>query len=709
MDRRILFSLPVVCGVLYPLLLLIIYLEGSLPGMDVFRVPLGLLALGVIPGYALLVLLNLDDRPLGRVGLYSLTASQVLMVSGAIVLNQLGWLGIDRPLTPLSIVTTTGLLTAVFLLIHYYRQKEIHQFTAPEIPSTRVLLGTGLLTMVVLAAGVLTRTGPTWLLSVVLCVIAVLPMVLLWADNDRLTGYGIWAIAAAVLLQMTLVSNHIWGFDIHFEFHAAREILLGSHWNPTMESASNSLVMVTLLGANYATVTGLDLVWVYKLLVPIMVALLPVGIWYIVRATTGDRRIATLAPFALVFYYGFFKDMPDKQLLGGLYATLLLVVLLDDGLSRRDRILLGLVMGFGLVGSHYGVSLLFGAFLGATLLARMILDQTKLLEEQPIATRVSRPWIVVSLITLWIGWYGITAGGVNLERVVGAGLVLLESLPLPASDRSGADYATTGFGSPVWVVYKLLYFVLVGLIGVGLLRSLLDSWFDRQTVATEYVLLSCGVFGFLGASVVFTFGMGFDRTLQIALFVLGPFAVIGARTAIELISEIAHRVRPQLDNRWGPESGDQLFAVVLAILFVFSSGVAFTATGAPVPPYNLNLNENAGWPAYTDAEVSATRWLEDHTDPSDTVAVINEWEHIKSRDGLLVSEVVPVHEIEPIWLERERLTTDAYVYVSHKPMRTLESDSDYIDPTNTTIHENQLANASVVYENERVTIYHIQS
>jgi hypothetical protein len=206
---------------------------------------------------------------------------------------------------------------------------------------------------------------------------------------------------------------------------------------------------------------------------------------------------------------------------------------------------------------------------------------------------------------------------------------------------------------------------------------------------------------------VFTFGMGFDRTLQIALFILSPFAVGGAIALVSVASWFAARQSGGLRARVDSIPVRGLFAVFLAVMFLFSSGTVFALGGQPLPPYNINLDEEAGWPVYTQSEVEATRWLESNISEDATVAVYNDWEHIKSRDGLLVSEVIPSSEIEPIWLSRTSLNESAYVYVSHKPMHKLGSDTAYIDVRETPFYEETLSRAETVYENDKVTIYYV--
>lgn len=708
MDRLFNWIKSVSLTVMIAYLLTNVALGGELPGSLVLRPVFGFILLTAVPGYLLVALLRVDNRPSGRIVIYAVGLSLTIVTVFSLILNSaLPLLGFDRPLTSRNLTVAVSVLVLGLSTARYSSSGSTSPLQSLSLSGRDwiAIVGLSLLPVYSALITILSNGGSNGLLIVLLCLLSIVPVLLWWEVSSVLAPYAIWAVSASVLFQMTLVSGHLWGFDIHFEYFTAADILNNEYWNPGRQSPSNSLATVTLLAAVYSKVTGLELVWVYKAVYPLLVSLLPLGIWYIVRSTFEDRSVATLAPFALVFYYGFFKDMPDKQLVAGLFAVFLLAVFLDAGLSDIQQWVIGISFAVSLTFSHYGVSLLFAAFLGGTYVARHGLQ---VLTQTDIDSRISRPGLIAFLGGFWIVWYLFSASGVNFYRVVGVGYEIIASLPFPTTERSGAAYATTGFTSIYWILYKFLYIALVGLIGVGMISALystVTSSDDARSV--EYSLFSAVVFAFLVASVVFTFGMGFDRTLQIALFVVSPFALVGSRTAVSIVSQLAGFLpRSDLRSRIDSIPIDGLFAVFLAVLFLFSSGTVFALAGQQVPPYNINVDEDAGWPVYSQSEVEATRWLANHAN-DESVAVYNEWSHIKSRDGLLVSEVIPADELEPIWLKRTSLNHSAYVYVSKKPMRKLNSDSEYIDVQKTPFYTETLSTAEVVYSNEEVTIYYV--
>lgn len=733
-------------------LFLDVVLGIDIPGSTVFRPVLGCALLGVLPGYLLVSMLGLGDRSPGRVVLYAVGLSLPIVVCLSILVSAvLSTFAVDRPLSASSVTVAVSALVLFLVMVRLVgggaswslrplavfewitfsvigasdrlhsrildwgpEQSERSARSVVRRLSFRDWLALGSLTLLPVGAVLVTLAsdpaGLDWSLVVLSCAVAVVPLVLLqWRGSPVVYPYAIWAVTATVLLQMTLVSGHIWGFDIHFEYATALEIRQDGYWTTAGGNSNSSLVAITLLGAVYSMVTGMELVWVYKLVYPLLVSLLPVGIWYITRSEFRGRSVAVLAPFALVFYYGFFKDMPDKQLVAGLFVVLLLTVFLDDQLSPLQRWTLGLPLALSVVFAHYGVSLLLVGFLGLGLVARYLVRLTSGVR---VVTRITRPVLTAFLGVVWLIWYSSTGSGENLESVVTAAGEAFNAFPVSESGRSGVGYATMGVESGYWLTYRLLYIVLVALIGLGVLGALYALATDREAARTsEYTLFSLGVFGFLFASALITFGMGFDRTFQIALFVLAPFAVTGARTAVAGLARFAEQLpRDGLRARVSAVPVEGLFAVFLALLFLFSSGTVFAVADQPEPSYNINYNESAGWPVYTQDEVNATRWLATRTaDTGTDVAVYNNYDRLKSRDGLLVSEVVPSERIDSIWLSRTGLDETAYVYVSHRPMMKPGSDSTYISVERTPFYRNVLADREPVYENEHASVYYVRT
>lgn len=681
------------------------------PELAILRGVTGFFLITVLPGYIILSTVRLGSLSSARVAVYTLGVSLLYTLGVAIVLNFLfpivgGRIQISRRLV---IGLAVPVLAIWFVAPH--RTAEPHR-TTEVIPSlhrtsAKSVSFLALVTLLPIYAAVSTYivnvTGYTMLMIPLLLAIAIIPLLCIrWRLPAWAVPYIIWTVSLAVLWHMTLVSWHLWGWDIHYQYHVATIIYNANSWSLDLAMSSNSLISITLLAAIYSTLTGLEIVWVYKIVYPILASLVPVGGYLLFDRVFSDREVVTLAPFVLIFYYGFFKDMPDKQLIALLFVIMFLAAVMDDQLSRRSSHLLGGLFGVGVVVSHYGVSLLLFAFLGFTYATVFVLRRYDSVE---ITTRIAPLGLILFLGGFWLCWFAFTAAGVNLESIIEVGYSSVLEIISGSTERSGADYATQDSQSIAWLVYQLLYIGLIGLIGIGIAASGYSAVFGSQVKVkrqSEFVVFSVGVFVFLCTSVLVTFGMGFDRTLQIALIVLSPYAILG----LQIVSSVLTIVT-SIDVADRFTSTGQLFAVFLLLLFLFSSGIGFAAIDGEQPAYNIALDRDAGWPVYDQSEVSATRWIETQRG-SETVALFNRWQMIKSRDGLLLSEVLFDDQMESVWEDQESVDEASYIYLSEKPMTEPESDTAYIDSEETVFYRQNVIESNKIYHSGEATVYYVR-
>lgn len=689
---------------------------GALEPVGVLvRVVLALFA----PGFLLLHLAGVTfDRPTrGVVYVVGLSSGFLLVVTVTTTLA-LGPAGLDveRPFAAVGWAFLTGVvgLGVAALLREGSRRPLFRDVEAPDRALPWFLALCLLPLLAVAGARLLTATGRNSLALVVVGLVALVPVAIGTGVLPReLHPVAVWSVSLSVLLGMTLVTDHLWGWDVHFQYATARRTLAEGAWTFDDGVPSNSLLTTTLLAAAYASVTDLELVWVYKLVYAFLASTLPVVVYHASDSVFEDHRVAALGPFALTFYYGFFKFFPDKQVVSLLFFALTLLALFEDWRAGVGRRALALVFGGLLILSHYGVSLLFVGFIAAGGLAVAFVRDAGVLDDAPEDgnhdggdPELVRPTFVLVLAVAWYVWFRYSAGGVNLARIVEVGhetLVAFEGGG--GSDRSGAGYVTRALTSPLWTIYTALNAVLLGLVSLGVVQSLFAARTRERQATQVYVAVAAVVLAFLATSVVAIYGMGFDRTLLVGLVVLAPFAPVGLRTGLQvpLRVTIGERVTVSRDRTAA------ILGVFLAVFFLFSSGAVFVVADDTVPPYSLAVDDDAEWHTYADSELAASRWLERRGATDREVAVYNEGGTLKSRDGVLVAEVVDQDRIELVRPGRTDYEGGAYVYVSERPM-AVETDSPeraYLEPGSTAFHDARLATGDVVYATDSATIYRV--
>ena len=690
--------------------------------LRIMAVALGIGFLGVVPGYLIRKALRIDESSV-LLAVFNSVGLSVLYCVGLAALVDTALVGVVRVVPwvrpagiagslqgvtfVVTLVATVGLGLAYVVSHREWEPGPVFEVLGTANRYRRaVMLLTAIPALSVLGTYYVNEFGDGRVALAFVAVAALVPLLLRAKVIPRnVEAYAIFCVALGVLYHTTLVSPHIWGWDIHYEYGTALHFLQQGQWSPTYASSLTPLLTVTLYSGLFSEVTALPLDTVFKAVYPVLFALMPLGVYWLSYRLTADRSVAVLAPFFVIFYYGFFKVIPGKQAVAELFLVLVLVALVARGVTTFQRRVL--VIGFfsALVFSHYATSLLLVLFLGAAYVGLKTLVQAGLLENRDGGFTFLRPGYILLFCAIWLAWFGLTANGVNLDRAASAGVEAIQGLFGQYSDRSGVAYATRPYGSFLWTLYKGIHVVVIGLGGLGVFREG-TRLLRRRTVDArgEYAVLASVAYAFVGASTIVTFNMGFDRILSLGLVIFAPLVVLGARWSVR---SVASRVRGSL----APEAGyaTTAVAIFLVVMFVFSSGAVFAVAGEDLPEYSIGLDKQAGFPVYTQEEVTATRWASEHLPACAKIGVYGDRPRPNSRDGLLLGEVVPKERIATIPPDRTTAGDVSYMYVSDRPLDRSDDLGNYIDPTATAFHSEVLVDAKLVYSRGPARIYQLGS
>jgi uncharacterized membrane protein len=361
-------------------------------------------------------------------------------------------------------------------------------------------------------------------------------------------------------------------------------------------------------------------------------------------------------------------------------------------LNTQKRILL-FIFSFSLVVSHYGISYFFMISLIFVILVSKLKINTDTYFLSPTYT------LLFSVLTL--SWYLYVAGGDIFENITQIGYHFIRSIAdiLQLDNRSAVTYLSYNSNGTLWSAYKLIHIALQFFIFVGIL-NLLRSIIRKRTKSFEISLLSIVFYIFLFVQIFKTYGMGLDRIVQITLILLSPLSLWGVVSCIKYLSNIYARIIPRrlIRNKRNEDSNTIFesvsinknnksnvsqkarlyFAMFLMIFFVFNSGFIFEAAGDSLPGYCININNSAGWPVYSESEISGISWLKSHENEQNSVAIFNQWWFLKSRDGLLAVEYFYSKNLIPIQTNTTRLY-DSYMFLGKYSMERVEEGEKYVD------------------------------
>lgn len=297
---------------------------------------------------------------------YSVALSSLfLMLTGLVMSVALPPLGIARPLETSYLVPAVALGVGALAagVIRKRGHIALPAITLPAGDRAKGTLAWGAALPVLSVAGamLLNNGGPGVLSLGMLALLVGYALWLVWPRRARNTGlypYALFMMSLSLLLATSLRGWFITGHDIIQEYQVFQLTSNAGVWSMNLyHDAYTACLSITILPTVLARLTGLADPYIYKVLFQAMFALVPV-VLYQLLARFWPRRSAFLAALAFLTFPTFLTDMPMlcRQELAFLYFGLMLFALLDDTLSSRVRSGLVLLLGLGMILSHYSTS-----------------------------------------------------------------------------------------------------------------------------------------------------------------------------------------------------------------------------------------------------------------------------------------------------------------------------------------------------------------
>lgn len=156
----------------------------------------------------------------------------------------------------------------------------------------------------------------------------------------------------------------VWGTDILIEKQVAQNTFTNQYWNSSLIKSSNfvSSLEVTILPSILAELTGLSIDTIFNTIMLGIATSIPVFLFLTVLSITNNRVVAFLSSALFAQNYFFFAQYPNliKQSFAIVFMLLSLYCYFGTHAVRKKYVLLGILFSFGVIMSHYTISLLFG-------------------------------------------------------------------------------------------------------------------------------------------------------------------------------------------------------------------------------------------------------------------------------------------------------------------------------------------------------------
>jgi hypothetical protein len=328
----------------------------------------------------------------------------------------------------------------------------------------------------VTAAGRLLAIGdPSWARwgTLIDCVIVLILVVTAFWKRHEWTPPLLYSATLAILLSSSLRSHFLYGWDINKEYGVASVTQAAGGWHiPTSHDAYASMLSLTAFPVGVHNLTGLSLLAFFRVLMPCLIALVPVGVYALLRSEgphrpTASPGAAVLIAGALILANGAYPVEMVTVTRQGMACVLLVGLLLVWFANLPKRALLGLsaALLLALSYTHYTSSyilamLTLSAWVGGGIWRKV--------------TRTKAP-LVVNGAVVGLAW--LTSLGWNMAITANDALVS----PTTGITKSGIGLATSTDTSivPINQMLKLLQAALVPTI--TWLKSLPGAQFYKVT------------------------------------------------------------------------------------------------------------------------------------------------------------------------------------------------------------------------------------
>jgi len=603
-------------------LVIILFLQFIVGAMVFFDVPvarqvIGFIYFSFVPGFIIVKLLKLAKLDRLVTILFSIGLSIAFLMLTGFLTNEFCFLfGISKPLSLIPLMMVLNSLILVGGTLACLRDKNAKFWAAKtfEISPLSLLLICLPILSIVGAFWVNAIDGRSILLFMIFTTAVIFSLTILCnkLTPSKLYALTILSIAVALLFHSSLISNYIYGSDIHTEYYAFKLTQENGYWNSTAYFVDprfgrfNTMLSITLLPTIYSNILNLDGTWVLKIVFPLIFSFVPLGLYKVWR-TNLSKKMAFISALLVMSQMTFYGEMLGltRQIIAELFFVLLFLVLMNKKLDPAGKKVLFTIFSIALVVSHYGIALIFLFFIAvAWLYSFLIKRKCKTLTLS----------LVALFFVIMFSWYIYTSASASFESIVSFGDYVYHRLTDFFDPTSRGTDVMRGLGMETvesyWQVlsrifaYATQFFIVVGFVALMTRRKKKD--FDL-----EYVMFSSLGMVLLAMTILlpgFALTLNMTRFYHIILFFLAPFFVLGCEALIRFLGKRRKQLYVQI-----------LILIVLIPYFLFQTGFVYEITGSsvwsvPLSKYRMDKLQLYSYGYVDESSAFGAQWISKNID-----------------------------------------------------------------------------------------------
>lgn len=406
-----------------------------------------------VPGYLSLQFITRKSWSRWETASFSLGLSILFIMVVGLMLNALGYVGLNYPLTSLGVFIALDLGVIALLIFNRKRRARFHIDADIFHFKLRRVLGAFLLLLPVGAAAGAIRLNNGASNEVTMIVFGVIAVafvaLMLRYDLRRYYPMALFLFALSILLSVSLRGWGITGHDIQREFSVFQLTMQNGMWDiAQFRDPYNACLSITLLPTILAKLTGIPDAYIFKVVFQFIAAFAVIPAYFFVRRLHGPRD-AFLAGFIFLLFPTFLNDMAmlNRQEIAFLFFGLIMLLMLLSVEHRKLQILTMLLL-VGLTLSHYSSSyIMLGLMLAAWLVNLVVLRITKprfVTENVNVFPIMTLPIIIFAGIFVFVWNDQITQTTKGLSSTISKTFESLGFDKKPSSQANDVGYSLLG-------------------------------------------------------------------------------------------------------------------------------------------------------------------------------------------------------------------------------------------------------------------------
>jgi uncharacterized membrane protein len=329
----------------------------------------GFTALIILPGLLTLLILKINLKEFwGYMGLTVGISLLELMILGLLVNTLLPNAGFDMPLTKEILLPTISFFIIILTSIAWYRNNGLniainnkllifennYEFILAFFPVIFVLMS--------ILGAIRLNNGEDGIITLMMLIgIGIYMSILIFFNKklgENVIPTAFFFISLSLLFMTSLRGWYITGHDIQVEFSVFELAANNNLWSiASFHNAYNACLSITILPTIFSKLLHISDPYVFKVLFQIIFAMVPSIIYLTIKKYTTSF-IAILSVIYFISFPTFFGDMPmlNRQEIAFLFLSLMFYIMFKENILVKLRKYLFIILGLGLILSHYSTT-----------------------------------------------------------------------------------------------------------------------------------------------------------------------------------------------------------------------------------------------------------------------------------------------------------------------------------------------------------------